>query len=61
MKNLMSLCYVMLMMVIFASCGGSKSKENSKFKPQPMAKPLTYEEAVADWKNQNRDYSLLIQ
>jgi mono/diheme cytochrome c family protein len=39
-------------MVLVTACGGSGSKEGGKFKPQTMAKPLTYEEAVADWKNQ---------
>ncbi len=39
--------------IIMSSCGGgSGSKDKGKFAPQPMAKPLTYEEAVADWKNQ---------
>ena len=41
--------------VLMSACGGSGSgdKESKKsFAPPPVAKPLTYEEAQADWKNQ---------
>lgn len=42
-----------LVVVLIYACGGSSdTKEKSKFAPPPKAKPLTYEEAVADWKNQ---------
>ena len=35
-----------------SACGGGGDKDKGKFAPPPVAKPLTYEEAVADWKNQ---------
>ena len=48
-----STLFTLMTMIIMSSCGaGSGSKDEGKFAPQRMAKPLTYEEAVADWKNQ---------
>lgn len=37
---------------LMSACGGSGTKEKGKFAPPPKEKPLTYDEAVADWKNQ---------
>jgi len=45
--------FTLMTVIIMSSCGGgSGTKDEGKFAPQRMAKPLTYEEAVADWKNQ---------
>ena len=52
MKSKGSIFLSMLVAVLLVGCGGSGEKEKSKFAPPPKAKPLTYEEAVADWKNQ---------
>ena len=44
---------VPILVVLLSACGGSSDKKaNGKFAPPPKAKPMTYEEAVADWKNQ---------
>ncbi len=40
--------FSLLVLIILSSCGGGSGDEG-KFKPQKM---LTFEEAVADWKNQ---------
>jgi len=36
---------------LLSACGGS-TKERPKYAPPPKEKPLTFEEAAADWKNQ---------
>lgn len=44
-----------IIIVLFMSaCGGGSGEKESKgkFAPPPVAKPLTFEEAQADWKNQ---------
>ena len=42
--------FTLAAVIIMSSCGGgSGNKDEGKFKPQKM---LTYEEAIADWKNQ---------
>jgi mono/diheme cytochrome c family protein len=54
-KELKSIGIVLIIVAVAAflhACGGSSEKEKGKFAPPPPAKPLTYEEAVADWKNQ---------
>ena len=38
--------------VLFSCGGGEKKADKGKFAPPEKAKPLTYEEAVKDWKNQ---------
>lgn len=43
---------IAVLAVLLQACDGSSEKDKSKFAPPPPAKPLTYEEAVADWKNQ---------
>ncbi len=43
------ICFTILLIV--SSCGGS-TKERPKYAPPPKEKPITYEEATADWKNQ---------
>jgi len=53
MKLSGSLLLAVLISVVMSSCGGSSEKtDKGKFAPPPKAKPLTYEEALADWKNQ---------
>ncbi len=42
-----------VVIALMTACGGSGKKEaKGKFAPPTKAKPMTYEEAVADWKNQ---------
>ena len=43
---------IALTIALISACGGEKNNERSKFAPPPKEKPLTYEEAVADWVNQ---------
>ena len=44
---------IIIALFMSACGGGSEEKESKgKFAPQPVAKPLTFEEAQADWKNQ---------
>jgi len=53
MKSKVSIFLAVLIVASMTACGGgSGEKEKGKFAPPPKAKPLTYEEAVADWKNQ---------
>lgn len=52
-KSITSLALSIVIPIIMSACGGnSGGNEKSKFAPPTKAKPLTYEEAVADWKNQ---------
>lgn len=37
---------------LMSACGGGSENERSKFAPPVKEKPMTYEEAVADWQNQ---------
>jgi len=52
MKSRISIVIAILLVILISACGGSGNKEKGKFAPQQMAKPLTFDEAVADWKNQ---------
>lgn len=52
MKYSFSMICSILVFSFMMSCGGSDNKDKAKFAPPPVAKPLTYEEAIADWKNQ---------
>jgi len=52
MKSKGSFFLAIVAAVLMGACGGSDKKEKSKFAPPPKVKPLTYEEAQADWKNQ---------
>lgn len=54
MKLTKSIFFSLLVMALLSACGGgSENKETkAKFAPKPKAKPMTYEEATADWKNQ---------
>lgn len=53
MKSRGKIIVVAILIALVSACGGSgEKKEKGKFAPPPKAKPLTYEEAQADWKNQ---------
>jgi hypothetical protein len=53
MKLTGSIFLTILAAFFMSACGGSsENKDKGKFAPPPKAKPLTYEEAQADWKNQ---------
>lgn len=52
MKLTGSVFLSVLVAVLMSACGGSSEKDKGKFAPPPKVKPLTYEEALADWKNQ---------
>lgn len=52
MKSRGSIFIAILVAFLMSACGGSEKKEKGKFAPPPKAKPMTYEEAQADWKNQ---------
>ncbi len=52
MKYNFSMIYVAVVLALMMSCGGSGKEDKAKFAPPPKEKPMTYEEAVADWKNQ---------
>ena len=52
MKSKGSFFLAIIVTLLMGACGGSDKKESNKFAPPPKAKPMTYEEAVADWKNQ---------
>lgn len=52
MKYNFSMICAILVFSFLMSCGGSGKEDKAKFAPPPKAKPMTYEEAVADWKNQ---------
>lgn len=52
MKFKGSILIAILVAVLMTACGGSDKKDKGKFAPPPKAKPMTYEEAQADWKNQ---------
>ena len=52
-KKRTSILAAIAVTIFLSACGGgSGEKDKGKFAPPPKAKPLTYEEAVADWKNQ---------
>lgn len=54
MKSTGSIFLAILIVALMSACGGGSGdkEKKGKFAPPPKAKPLTYEEAVADWKNQ---------
>jgi len=54
MKSTGSIFLAILIAALMSACGGGSGdkEKKGKFAPPPKAKPLTYEEAVADWKNQ---------
>lgn len=54
MKSRVTILMTMVIVALMTACsGGSGEKEKKgKFAPPPKAKPMTYEEAQADWKNQ---------
>jgi mono/diheme cytochrome c family protein len=52
MKSKISIVLTIAVVALLSACGGSDNKDKGKFAPPPVAKPLTYEEAIADWKNQ---------
>ena len=53
MKSKITVFASIVAIALMTACGGSGDKEKKgKFAPPPKAKPMTYEEAVADWKNQ---------
>ncbi|MCG8307430.1 MAG: cytochrome c [Cytophagales bacterium] len=52
MKSIGSIFLSVAIAILMVACGGSGKKDKGKFAPPTKAKPLTYEEAVADWKNQ---------
>jgi mono/diheme cytochrome c family protein len=52
MKSTITIALTVAVVAMMSSCGGgSESKEKAQTSA-PAAKPLSYEEAVADWKNQ---------
>lgn len=53
MKQVSQVFLSLLIISFLYACGNGKAeKERRDFKPIESMKPLTYEEAVADWKNQ---------
>ncbi len=53
MKSKLAVLVSILVIALMTACGGSEKKEaKGKFAPPTKAKPMTYEEAVAYWKNQ---------
>ncbi|NJN26821.1 MAG: cytochrome c [Cyclobacteriaceae bacterium] len=54
MKSKGSLLLAVVVALCMGACGGGSGDKESKgkFAPPPVAKPLTFEEAKADWKNQ---------
>lgn len=53
MKSKGSILVAIIIVALMSACGGGSEKEKQgKFAPPVKAKPLTYEEAQADWKNQ---------
>ena len=54
MKSKGSIFLAIIVALFMTACGGGSGEKESKgkFAPPPVAKPLTYEEAQADWKNQ---------
>jgi mono/diheme cytochrome c family protein len=51
MKSRLTVFCAIAVLGLLSACGGG-SDTKGKFAPPPVAKPLTYEEAVADWQNQ---------
>ncbi len=52
MNSKLIISFAIAAIALMSACGGSSGESKGKFAPPPMAKPLTYEEAVADWQNQ---------
>lgn len=52
MKSKGSIFLAVLFVALMSACGGGSGEKKGKFAPPPKAKPMTYEEAQADWKNQ---------
>lgn len=52
MKSKGSIVIAVLFVALMSACGGGSGDKKGKFAPPPKAKPMTYEEAQADWKNQ---------
>ncbi len=54
MKSRVTILMSMVIVALMTACGGGsgEKEKKGKFAPPPKAKPMTYEEAQADWKNQ---------
>ena len=52
MNSKLALLIIPIIVMSMASCGSSGEKGKVNYAPPPKAKPITYAEAVADWKNQ---------
>ncbi len=54
MKSRVTILMTMVIVALMTACGGGsgEKEKKGKFAPPPKAKPMTYEEAQADWKNQ---------
>ncbi len=54
MKSKGSIFLAVVLFALMSACGGGsgEKEKKGKFAPPPKAKPMTYEEAKADWKNQ---------
>ena len=52
MNSKLTVLSAIAIIAMMSACGGGSSESKGKFAPPPVAKPLTFEEATADWKNQ---------